>query len=561
MVIRSLSIRRFRALENFSWQPRPGINCLVGPGDAGKTTILEAIALVLYPRRPPLTSEYDYYRRRLGEGFEIETVIGGLTDAVTGAMRLAPLRGWLNGDLLPLPDEGGAEPVLVARVTGSASLELVYELIPPSGDPVPFTTAMRQQLILAELGADERGSRELRLAQGSLLERHLSGIDFRRPLTSAIANASTRLQLPHEAEGAVERIREHFRSAGLPSALRLGLLAPQGFPLVGLLSLFTGDDPTEAVPLAVSGSGTRQLALFRLALSLVEGAPILVFDEPEAGLEPYRQRAVIEELRRLIIPGGQAFLTTHSPAILHSLDSAELWLLRAGESPISLGRDPIADVVRRAPDALLSRMPILCEGRTEAGFLRPLLDRLVAQDQLGSLDLLGVRLIPGTGQPRILAEAEALLTAGISCGLFADAEDVHAGRRERLAAQARCAYASWDGVRNVEEAVAMWLPFDQLPEIITLAAAQLNRSTDPLLQQVAERCGNPGVRELGQLRNVSGEVAIREAFGRTMNDASWFKDQDRGAALAIKLLDLQLPPKIASMIQEFWKNIRRVLQL
>lgn len=560
MVIRSLSVRRYRGLEDFSWQPRPGINCLVGPGDAGKTTVLEAIALLLYPRRPPLISEYAYYRRRLSEGFEIEAVIGGLTDAATGAMRLAPLRGWLNGELHPLPDEGGAEAVLVARVTGSADLELAYELIPASGDPVPFTTTMRQQLILAELGADERGSRELRLAQGSLLERHLSGIDFRRPLTFAIASASTRLELPDEAERAIERIRERFKSAGLPSALRLGLLAPQGFPLVGLLSLFSGTDPTEAVPLAASGSGTRQLALFRLALSLVEGAPILVFDEPESGLEPYRQRAVIAELRRLIMPGGQAFLTTHSPAILDSLDPGELWLLRAGESPISLGADPIADVVRRAPDALLSRILVLCEGRTEVGFLRPLLDRLAAEDQLGSLDLLGARLISGTGQPKILAEAEALVAAGIGCGLFADAEDKHAGRRQRLAAEGRCAYGSWDGVRNVEEAVAMWLPFEQLPEVVALAAAQLNRSTEPLLQQVAERCDHPGVRDLAQLREISGEPAVREALARAMNEGSWFKDPERGAALAIKLVELQLPAKIASTVQRFWNNIRRVLQ-
>src|SRR5713101_5292093 len=114
MVIRSLSVRRFRGLENFSWEPRPGINCLVGPGDAGKTTVLEAIALLLYPRRPPLISEYHYFRRRLAAGFEVEAVLGGLTDQVTGATRVPPLHGWLNGELQPLPDERGAEAVLVA---------------------------------------------------------------------------------------------------------------------------------------------------------------------------------------------------------------------------------------------------------------------------------------------------------------------------------------------------------------------------------------------------------------------------------------------------------------
>jgi putative ATP-dependent endonuclease of the OLD family len=559
MVIRSLTIRRFRGIESLSWRPGPGINCLVGPGDAGKTTVLEAVALLLYPRRPPLISEYHYFRRHLADGFEIETVLGGLTDAVTGSMRIAPLRGWLNGGLQALPDEGGAEPVLVARLVGSPTLELSYELLPPSGEPVPFTTAMRQQLLLAELGADERGTRELRLSQGSLLERHLSGIDFRRPLTAAIGTASARLELPDEAQRAIARISESFRIDGLPSTLRLGLLAPQGFPLVGLLSLFSGTDPAEAVPLAVSGSGTRQLAVFRLALSLVEGTPILVFDEPESGLEPYRQRAVIAELRRVITPGGQAFLTTHSPTILESLQPAELWLLRPGENPTCLGSGPIGDVVIRAPDALLSRLPVICEGNTEAGFLGPLLDHRAVQDRLGSIDLLGIRLIAGTGQPRVIEEADALLAAGIACGLFADAEDAHRGRRERVAANDRCAYGTWYGVRNIEEAVATWLPFEQLAEIIAVAAEQLGRSTNSVLQQVAERCAQPGAHDLAWLRGAAGEDRVRQALTRAMGENKWFKDTERATSLAVKLLKLGLPPEIDATIARFWAEIRRVL--
>src|SRR5260370_41932862 len=111
MVIRSLSVRRFRGLENFSWEPRPGINCLVGPGDAGKTTILEAIALLLYPRRPPLISEYDYSRRRLRDGFEIEAVIGGRSPTGPNGNRLSPPPRRLNRRAPPPPPAGRAQGV------------------------------------------------------------------------------------------------------------------------------------------------------------------------------------------------------------------------------------------------------------------------------------------------------------------------------------------------------------------------------------------------------------------------------------------------------------------
>src|SRR3546814_3669742 len=47
--IRFLSIRRFRGIEKLLWRPGKGVNVLLGGGDVGKTTILEAIALLLNP--------------------------------------------------------------------------------------------------------------------------------------------------------------------------------------------------------------------------------------------------------------------------------------------------------------------------------------------------------------------------------------------------------------------------------------------------------------------------------------------------------------------------------
>lgn len=53
MHISKLKIRNFRGLEDIEFQPRPGINVLVGPNAVGKTSVLEAIRLtkaLLAPR-------------------------------------------------------------------------------------------------------------------------------------------------------------------------------------------------------------------------------------------------------------------------------------------------------------------------------------------------------------------------------------------------------------------------------------------------------------------------------------------------------------------------------
>jgi predicted ATP-dependent endonuclease of OLD family len=38
-----VEIRNFRGIREFNWAPGAAINCLIGPGDSTKTTILNAI--------------------------------------------------------------------------------------------------------------------------------------------------------------------------------------------------------------------------------------------------------------------------------------------------------------------------------------------------------------------------------------------------------------------------------------------------------------------------------------------------------------------------------------
>jgi hypothetical protein len=49
--IRRLEIQNFRSIRALDWAPSAGINCLVGPGDGGKSSILDAIELCLGARR------------------------------------------------------------------------------------------------------------------------------------------------------------------------------------------------------------------------------------------------------------------------------------------------------------------------------------------------------------------------------------------------------------------------------------------------------------------------------------------------------------------------------
>ena len=79
--------------------------------------------------------------------------------------------------------------------------------------------------------------------------------------------------------------------------------------MVGLTALRDGI----RLPLAGWGAGTRRLSALTIAEQNQGQAPVTVVDELERGLEPYRQRTLVERLRG---KGSQVFATTHSPFVI-----------------------------------------------------------------------------------------------------------------------------------------------------------------------------------------------------------------------------------------------------
>lgn len=58
-----------------TWLPASGLNLILGGGDVGKTTILDAIALLLSPTNPNVVPDTDYDDRQEENGFIIDAVL------------------------------------------------------------------------------------------------------------------------------------------------------------------------------------------------------------------------------------------------------------------------------------------------------------------------------------------------------------------------------------------------------------------------------------------------------------------------------------------------------
>ena len=127
MRIVQVEVSNFRGIKQLLWHPLPGTNCLIGPGDSGKTGVLDAIELAFVARNSVTFDDTDFYGvDPKANPITITITIGDLPSDFQKEDRYATyLRGWNEAgkQLEDEPDEGRLENVLSIRLTVDHSLE------------------------------------------------------------------------------------------------------------------------------------------------------------------------------------------------------------------------------------------------------------------------------------------------------------------------------------------------------------------------------------------------------------------------------------------------------
>jgi putative ATP-dependent endonuclease of the OLD family len=208
-IIRRLSIQRFRSLRSMTWWPTAGVNFILGGGDVGKTTILDAIALLLSPTNPNVMPDTDYYGRIEEHGFVIDAVVSLPVDIkINNLLKASWPWDWNGKDpVVPNIDVDGTsarnDPVYWLQVTGTPELELVYEIKQPDGTTENLPVSLRRQLGPVRLSGDDRNDRDLRFVQGSALDRLLSDKTLRSRLSNKLAETNVTEGLSEDGKTAL----------------------------------------------------------------------------------------------------------------------------------------------------------------------------------------------------------------------------------------------------------------------------------------------------------------------------------------------------------------------
>ncbi len=427
--IRHIEIKNFRCIRQLSWIPSEGINCLIGPGDSGKSSILEAIDFCLGARRSLSFTDADFYCLDVTNPIVITVTVGELDDALRNMEAYGSYLRGFNAATGVIDDEPetNAETVLSIRLTVGSDLDPIWTLVSDraeaAGQSRFLTWADRARLAPTRVGA--LADHNLAWHRGSVLSR-LS--DEQPEIAAALADAA---RVARETFGdhadvqldATLRIVE-ATARNLGISIGDGLRAMLDAHSVSFSSGSIALHGADGVPLRALGIGSTRLLLAGLQRQAAQAATVILIDELEHGLEPHRILRLLGSIGAKDAASPlQAFITTHSPVAVRELRGDQLFVIRRTEDrheakPIGI-EENIQGTIRLYPEAFLAPTVIVCEGASEVGLLRGM-DLYRADRGDPSLTASGIAWVDAKGITQVYNRANAFRELGYRVAVLRD---------------------------------------------------------------------------------------------------------------------------------------------
>lgn len=518
---------------------------MVGPGDSGKSTVLDAIDLALSPRRQMSFTDADFYCLDVTEPIHIRITVGDLPDALKDFDLYGMYhRGWNLEREEAEPEPGiGLETVLTITLTIGADLEptwcLYSERAAAQSMARDLTWAHRNELAATRLGP--YAAQHFAWGSRSILNR-LS--DDRAKAAEALAAAAreARKSFEGKADPQVQKtltiVGEVAGEIGLPTGELQALLDVQGISFAGG-SVALHD--ARSVPLRSLGLGSSRLLVAGMQKRASATAQLILIDEVELGLEPFRIVRLLQMLGAKDKGHGQVFMTTHSPIVLRELSSHQLQILRHTRTPdlaepshvvYACGRgDAEQATLRACAEAFLTPAVIICEGKTEIGLIRGLDLHDTGKGKPG-MSAHGVHYADGNGSQAI-SRAITFANLGYRTALFRDGDiSINADDLKSLKAS-KIQIIEWQAGHATENVLFASLPKDQIALLVELAVA---------------RCGEDAVNAhitaiskatfgLAEVRaNFDDEMRPTLALASKKKGNSWFKDIEAGETIGREIV-------------------------
>jgi putative ATP-dependent endonuclease of OLD family len=452
--ISQLSIENFRGIRAASLL-FPNHAVLIGDNNVGKSTILEAIDLVMGPDRLSRASpidEHDFHLGRYlaphsGDPSQLASkpvslprisVTASVTDlSEEQRAHFGDYVEWWDTSkhtLYDAPDAAGLDAsssVPALRVTFIGKYELTEDdfegktfytrTLEENDTPDHFTKLDKQKCGFLYLRSIRTGTRALSLERGSLLDIILRLKEIRPKMWEATLAELSAFDVAGDPElgisgvlGSIDAALKKYvpREWGIQPHLRVSALTRRHLREVITAFIDTGSG-SHSAPFFRQGTGTINMLLLAMPSQIAEDKQNVIFamEEPETAIPPYAQKRIVHELRKL---SAQTLFTSHSPYVLEEFSLDETVVLSrdvAGDLAQSTVALPESVKLKRYRqqfrtrfcEGLLARRVLLAEGATEASSLPAAARRLSELNPTAytSLEALGISVLDAGSETQI----------------------------------------------------------------------------------------------------------------------------------------------------------------
>lgn len=560
--IHELTIENFRGIKSFQDRFDTGLNAIIGAGDNGKTTVLDALAVLFHPNWSLNLTDNDFYDGNPEKNpILIRATIANPPEELTSDKAFFEyLRGIDHdtGEIVDEPDDH--TPALTCELTVGADFEPIWKIVcDRHSDGVALSAARRQRFGVRRIDAS---THHLKWVPNSALHQLSEKPDgksadtvLREVSRTARTAAKTGLTPFDKSIKSITDQARLLRAASDSSSFSAELDADLTALTRGSISLHMDDLPVGRV-----GLGSRRLVTIGVQSLAQSGAHILLIDELESGLEPHRTRHLIRYLQRT--DDRQIILTTHSPSVVRELSYNQLKIARrtpilrttdgssaGGAVTLISPPEEAQGTIRTHTDGFLAPRVLICEGATEVGFIRGLCNRLELDDPAR---MSVVAPLDAGGDSKMVAPALVFQNLGYTVGVFCDFDrpktDLSALDHTDITLL-RC-----DQGKAIEQQVLGTLTADGIHATIQYAISEVTRavvisSLDSA--QVPSDVRNAFVDN----QTVDNPVQYQSHIAHAAGKGSWFKQVGRGEKLAEIVLDAQLTT-MTEELQTFLDKLR-----
>ena len=475
MKITSLEIKNFRGINscniNFPYESR--VLCLIGAGDSTKSTILKAIEWILWPTWNLVACDNDFYNGNTESPIIIRGTFSDIPDALITEDKFGLYLRNSGVELNPDVDDepiDGCPVCLTIELIIDSSLEPKWNVVCNRKESKPISHSDRRSIQLGFVG--NNCEKDMVWGKHSVLQKYADSKDtLREAYTTALRNAISNADLStlDDVSQTIVSIGKQY-GVGFDSELKNKIMMQNG-SFSSTVGVFDGSSP-----LSQRGTGTQKLLSIGLNINSFSGNTLLLIDEIETGLEPYRLKSLIAELRATHTNNGQVIFTTHSPVAVTECTIQELMIINSKSgittantlfSEDKKNNDTFQATIRRNPEAFLSKRIIVCEGSTEIGFVRAF-DKFLYNTKKYRMAHRGVSTADGHGETSFKC-AEILHQCGYEVCILMDSDKNEDEKTKRNLRKSGISIFDWDANNSIEEQVFSDVPQVAAIELLNIA--------------------------------------------------------------------------------------------